>query len=301
MKSNSNTANKKMKSILQCPKCNKSLAKFQDKKIYKCADNHCYDIAKQGYINLLLSHHKKSNHSGDSKDMIRIRHNFLEKGYYQPISDEINKLALEYVKKSRCHILDLGCGEGYYLHKLREAFALQQRNNMYYGLDISKEAVKLAGSRSKSIEWLVASSFKIPFKRESIELLLSVFSPISDDECFRILDRQGYFIRVLPNASHLIELRKIIYSHLEERREGTIFNKNMECIKEKDVTYQIYLEQDELISLLKMTPHYWKTSYDNKKKLEEISRMEVTIDMNVAVFHKEQAIPKAGEETNHVK
>ena len=40
-------------SILACPKCHEPLE--IEGKTCKCINNHCYDIARQGYMNLLLN------------------------------------------------------------------------------------------------------------------------------------------------------------------------------------------------------------------------------------------------------
>lgn len=276
----------KNKSILVCPICKQPLHKLAKEKIYTCRNNHSYDIAKQGYTNLLLSNQKKSNHPGESKEMIRIRREFLDKGYYKPIANEVNQISNEFLKKTTGTVLDLGCGEGYYLNQMKEFFESTDNKLVFFGLDISKEAVKLASIRNKSIEWIVASSFATPFKEKSIDLLLSAFSPIHDDECHRLLAEEGCFIRVLPNPNHLIELREIIYDELEERREGKINSERLNCIHESNVKYTITLEQDDVLKLLQMTPHYWKTRTDNKKKILDLSELLITIDMNISVFRR---------------
>ena len=64
---------------MQCPKCFNKL--IRENNSYKCMNNHCYDISKEGYINLLLS---KTN-AGDNKDLIEGRINFLSKDFYYPL------------------------------------------------------------------------------------------------------------------------------------------------------------------------------------------------------------------------
>lgn len=39
--------------LLACPKCHQQL--HLENKTLKCENNHCYDISKRGYINLLLT------------------------------------------------------------------------------------------------------------------------------------------------------------------------------------------------------------------------------------------------------
>ena len=70
-------------SILACPKCHEPLE--IEGKTCKCINNHCYDIARQGYMNLLLNPDKASNNPGDSKESLIARKAYLDKGYYDPI------------------------------------------------------------------------------------------------------------------------------------------------------------------------------------------------------------------------
>jgi 23S rRNA (guanine745-N1)-methyltransferase len=270
-----------------CPVCKNELLLYKDSNTYRCTKGHSYDIAKQAYTNLLISNQKKSLTPGDGKDMMKVRRDFLNQGFYRPISDSLNTLVAELLTSSSANILDLGCGEGYYLHRLKlfidENKAIRNRKS-YYGLDISKEALKLAGNRKINVTWIVASSFHTPFRKQSMDFILSVFSPISDDELKRILSKEGYFIRILPNANHLIELREMIYDTLEERREGTILPKYLDCISETKVSYSIELTQDNIPLLLQMTPHYWKTSAQKQEKLYTLDSMTITIDMNIGVF-----------------
>ena len=107
---------------LACPKCHESIV--QEGNSYKCANNHCYDLAKTKYLNLLLNPDKATNNPGDSKESLVARKAYLTKGYY----DVILKSVIDCIKKYRddtpLDILDLGCGEGYYTRGLKEIFSL---------------------------------------------------------------------------------------------------------------------------------------------------------------------------------
>ena len=43
--------------MLLCPKCGNKLVR--EERVWRCQNNHSYDIAKRGYVNLAL-HHKHS-------------------------------------------------------------------------------------------------------------------------------------------------------------------------------------------------------------------------------------------------
>ena len=72
--------------LLACPKCHQQL--HLENKTLKCENNHCYDISKRGYINLLLNPDKATNNPGDSKESLVARKAYLNKGYYDPRSEE---------------------------------------------------------------------------------------------------------------------------------------------------------------------------------------------------------------------
>lgn len=277
------------KILLTCPICGENLQKESESKVYKCEQNHSYDIAKQGYVNLLISNMKRSKNPGDSKDMVLARVDFLRRGFYKKISHKINEVICEYFKDSeeKINVLDVGCGEGYYLTNLKEAIKINNIEADFYGMDVSKEAVKYASRSEKECLFVVGNNYHIPAKDNSVDCILSVFSPIDIDEINRVLKKDGIFVRVLPRTNHLIELRNIIYSvvNLNEKVYKPDSEKD-DYIKEVNVTYDLDLNNEEFTSLLKMTPHYWKSTPENKEKLEEYKDLSITVDMRIGVFRK---------------
>ncbi len=279
------------KILLTCPICGENLQKESESKVYKCEQNHSYDIAKQGYVNLLISNMKRSKNPGDSKDMVLARVDFLRRGFYKKISHKINEVICEYFKdsKEKIDILVVGCGEGYYLTNLKEAIKINNIEADFYGMDVSKEAVKYASRSEKECLFVVGNNYHIPAKGNSVDCILSVFSPIDIVEINRVLKKDGIFVRVLPRTNHLIELRNIIYSvvNLNEKVYKPDSEKD-DYIKEVNVTYDLDLNNEEFTSLLKMTPHYWKSTPENKEKLEEYKDLSITVDMRIGVFRKKK-------------
>lgn len=281
------------KTLLRCPVCKEILDKYTDNKTYRCKNNHTYDIAKEGYVNLLISNQKRSKNPGDSKEMVLARMDFLNRGYYKPIADKISELIVEHLRDkniTKADILDLGCGEGYYLINLKNYI---QNNNIdadYYGMDVSKDAVRYASKSNKNEKnciWAVGNNFHIPAKDKSMDCILSVFSPIDIHECNRVLKDNGIFVRVLPRTNHLIQLRDIIYSEVNLNNKVYTADENEnEYVKEANVTFDMNLNKEEILSLLKMTPHYWKSTPENKEKLERYDSLTITVDMRIGVFEK---------------
>lgn len=276
--------------LLRCPVCKENLIKDASNKTYKCNNNHSYDIAKEGYVNLLISNQKKSKNPGDSKEMVLSRIDFLSRGYYKKLSDRINEKIVQYLtkqSKNEFNILDLGCGEGYYLINLKNYMDSKKMKANYYGMDVSKDAVKYAGKSNKECVFAVGNNFNVPAQDKTVDCILSVFSPIDINECNRVLKDDGVFVRILPRTDHLIELRNIIYSevHLNEK-VYTASSEENEYVEEENVTFKIKLNKEEILSLLKMTPHYWKSTPENKEKLETYESLNITIDMRIGIFQK---------------
>ena len=123
--------------ILICPVCGQALKKAE--KAYVCAQSHAYDIAKNGYINLLLS--GSGRERGDNDEMVAARRAFLSGGYYRPLSDGLSALAKKYAGGDGQVLLDAGCGEGYYT----AACAALLGADRVFGFDISRGAVKSRG------------------------------------------------------------------------------------------------------------------------------------------------------------
>ena len=95
-----------------CPKCNRKLNIIE--KTYRCENGHCYDIAKKGYVNLLMSQVSKKRHHGDDKLMSVSRRDFLDKGYYKPLAKSLCELVQGKT------VADIGCGECYYLSYIKD-------------------------------------------------------------------------------------------------------------------------------------------------------------------------------------
>lgn len=250
-----------------CPNCGKKL--YKNEKTYKCENNHSYDISKQGYINLLLN----SKNSGDNKEMINSRHQFLNKGYF----DQLLKSICDIIKPLNIdNILDIGCGEGYYDRGIKQNLDVN-----ITGLDISKEACLKAAKLSKDILYVVGSSNKLPFENNEFDLLLNIFAPHDEEEFSRVCDK--YILKVIPNKEHLIELKELLYDEVVIKEEKKLSFEKFEEIKYEHVKYQVVV--DDLFELFKMTPYFYKTNYD-MKLFEENKNVLMTCDFSIILYKK---------------
>ena len=284
---------------LICPLCQQSLvaAYPADSKsqisTMSCENRHSFDIGKSGYLHLIPVQNKRSKEPGDNKDMIAARKRFLSKGYYQPISFALNTIITQTMNKpssdkmiSPQQFLDLGCGEGYYTARLKEQ--INPEHFLLYGMDISKAAIQQAAKRSKDIIWLVANNKQIPIPDQSVDLIFSVFSPIIPKECHRILKPQGLLITATTESKHLLSLRSLIYEEVRdydneklEKQLSSHFNHQAKEV----IRHSLSLTQPEdVLDLLQMTPHYWRTNTDKRKQLTALSSLETELVVQLQVF-----------------
>lgn len=275
----------KNNSIYQCPVCHKPLPRISNKN-YSCANNHNFDIASPGYVNLLLAHHKKTKDPGDTKEMLLSRRSFLEKGFYQPLSDIINQIILKQTRKNP-YILDTGCGEGYYLRQLEEK---SKSKNYLFGIDISKSAITLAAKKSKSIHWAVGSNYNLPYLDNTFDDIICIFSPIDPPEFHRILKTQGHLIIIKPGKNHLLELASLIYNKIQphpEHQKEIINSKLFSLAKQENLKYSIELtNKEDIKNLLAMTPYFWSVCEEKKKQLHTLKNPKLQIDFQIDVFKK---------------
>lgn len=81
-----------------CPLCHQPLTQINNSVI--CPQRHQFDVAKEGYINLLPVQHKRSRDPGDSAEMMQARRAFLDAGHYQPLRDAVINLLRERLDQS---------------------------------------------------------------------------------------------------------------------------------------------------------------------------------------------------------
>ena len=280
-----------MSSIYKCPVCGQELKK--DEKVYVCDLKHSYDIAKQGYVNLLLANQKNSKSPGDSKEMVENRRYFLEQGYYDRLSDQLNEFILKSIQDSThpTSILDLGCGEGFYAHKLLNFLNKSQPHYeaRIWGIDISKPAIQMAPKKDADIQFCIGSNFALPYMNESFDVVFSIFAPFDPEELMRVLKPGGKIIIVRPGPEHLKELASLIYEKFELQGDSSNVAKNLkiEPIQTFEVKYGIHLKNSlDIERLIGMTPYFWTLKEEKKLALAKLPELSCTADFQMLVFRR---------------
>lgn len=263
-----------------CPVCNLALTEQESKFI--CENNHCFDKAKQGYVNLLMSQKSSQKRHGDDKLMVKSRRDFLGNGYYSELCEEICK-TINNLNLQDCVLFDVGCGEGYYTSQVKSKCNITD----IYGIDISKNALRYAAKSDKLIKFAVASAFQLPFSNKSADVLLNIFAPCAYEEFSRVLKDDGFLIKVVPLSEHLWELKKAIYDEPYKNKPEIRNDELFVLIKEVELKYSITLNtSDDIYNLFTMTPYYYKTSKEDIEKLLKLKKLTTTVHFAIEIYKK---------------
>jgi 23S rRNA (guanine745-N1)-methyltransferase len=259
----------------------------RDGSAWRCASGHCFDIAGQGYTNLLPVHQKRSRDPGDSKEMVAARRRFLNAGHYQPIAAAVSRTALAgLLPGSAAACLDAGCGEGYYLRQLAAAASGAGQALALLGLDISKWAVLSAAKQDRRPNWVVGSNANLPVLPGTLDCVLCMFGFPVYREFARVLKPGGQLLQVDAGPDHLRELREIIYPTLKgERPAGRSAPEGFTCLPAEAVRFSVELAGTEPIAdLLAMTPHLYRASADGRGRAAALTALSVTADIRLNRF-----------------
>ena len=261
---------------LLCPICGEILDRIE--KQYRCGNGHSFDLARQGYVNLLPVQQKRSLNPGDTREQVLGRRAFLETGCYEPISNTLNETAKELGATGP--ILDVGCGEGYYSARLAEALGAELT-----GLDISKEAVRCAAAKYKGPQWLCGTAAHLPVENHSAGVVTSLFALTMAEEFKRVLRPDGYFFQVLAAEDHLLGLKSIIYPELKFKEKNTVPEvPGFELVKSVPIRFTFTVEGEQVRNLLGMTPHVFRITKEGAARLAATEKLTDTASAVLNVY-----------------
>ncbi len=268
-----------------CPLCYTELEVNQ--RSYTCENHHQFDMAKEGYVNLMPVQHKRSKDPGDNKEMMQARRRFLEADHYHPMREAISQLLTQYMPVTTPpQILDIGCGEGYYTDYFHQALLLKDPTTQVFGLDISKIAIRYAAKRYPNCQFSVASSHRLPFANESLHAIIRIYAPCKPEELLRVLSNQGIVITATPAGRHLYQLKELIYQDVQLHDESPESLPGFTMEKERKLNYSMTLSGQEADDLLQMTPFAWRASEIVRSQLIKTAEFECEADFMLRVYRK---------------
>ena len=261
---------------LLCPICAAPLR--QTDKTFRCDNGHSFDMARQGYVNLLPVQNKRSLNPGDTREQVLSRRAFLEAGFYTPIAQALCDAARDLGCTGP--ILDVGCGEGWYSAQLSAAL-----DAPLLGLDISKEAVRCAAAKYKNAQWICGSAARLPVADGSVGLVTSLFALTIPEEFKRVLRSDGYYFQVLAQEDHLLSLKSIIYPTLTHKEKNTSPDlAGFTLVRQIPIRFTFNIEGEQVRNLLSMTPHVYRISKEGAQRLAETDKLTDTASAVLNIY-----------------
>lgn len=186
--------------LLRCPVCRGPLA--PDAGSVGCTRGHRYDVARQGYLNLLG---RSAPANADTPDMVDARSRFLAAGHYDPVSAAVHASTAELLAaRGEPAVLEVGAGTGHYGARL-----LTDLGGRGLALDVSVPAARRAARAHPRMGAVVADVWStLPVPDGSVDVVLAVFAPRHPAEFARVLRPGGVVVVVTPDPEHLAGLRE---------------------------------------------------------------------------------------------
>lgn len=264
--------------LLQCPVCEEAVTMMNDARL-ACPNRHSFDVAKQGYVNMLT--HPVKSHYG--KHLFTARQQLMtETTLFHPVHATIvTAIERHYNGKEAGTIADLGCGEGSHLIEIAAHMPNAMTN---IGVDIAKEGIMTATRHQHPAIWLVGDLAKTPLKNKSADVILNLLSPANYTEFKRIAKRDALIIKLVPGPFYLKELRDYLQKPNDvTTKPGDLFNSQLHLLEKIPLHYNQMLTTDELHLLLQMTPLAW--NIDRKEAVQYLAQSGggITIDLELLI------------------
>jgi 23S rRNA (guanine745-N1)-methyltransferase len=274
--------------LLRCPHCGGALELGDGSA--RCAEGHSFDVARQGYLNLLPGDARTG--TADTAAMVRARVEFLAAGHYAPIADAVAAAGAASGGGAGEAAIDLGAGTGYYLAGVLERMPALRG----LALDVSKHALRVAARAHPRIGAAGCDAWAgLPVADGAAALAINVFAPRDPAELARVLARGGTLVVVTPNPGHLGELVSAVgMLTVQERKRERLAGKLgalFEPVAETAVERQLQLGHDDLAALVAMGPSARHQSEQEiaQKVAALADPLAVTLSVTVATYRRTQA------------
>lgn len=273
--------------VFACPVCDEALARVGS--TYRCGRGHAYDIAREGYVNLLSPAHRHARDPGYSREMIAARRDFFASGHYQPLADDVARLVLHHLPDGTAPVvLDAGCGEGYYLRRL--AAVADTAAPVRAGFDLSRHGIRIAARQDPAGAYAVAAIHHPPVRSGSVDLLLSHFSPVGPVAFARMVRPGGVVLVGGPGPRHLSALKSLVYTDAIEHAATDPLGgePGFRPIGTHRIAHPLAVHGPGQVGLLlRMTPYYWSARPETQSRLAGLDALDTEIDVVVTAYRRE--------------
>lgn len=250
--------------------------------LLRCPKGHAFDVARSGYVNLLLVQDRKSSDPGDSKEAVAARRRLQDSGFGGPLLDALLLAIAEIAPPPASGVLDVGCGEGTFLAAVAARFGLEG-----HGVDISTNAIEAAAKRHAGLVWVVANADRgLPFADASFRLVLTIAGRRHPAEFVRVLGPEGRLLAAIPAEDDLVELREALHGNaiivdrfgpLLKALEGTF-----RLEKRRVLRHTSRLPTASILDLLASTYRGGRDS--QREAIAKLDAMDVTSSWTLATF-----------------
>lgn len=276
-------------------------------RVWSCTRGHAFDVAREGYVNLLQPQDRRSLDAGDSKESVVARRSLLDAGLgaalIEGLSRAVSRLgfarrdgagaedatgvsqAVPSVASSGApRAVDLGCGEGTHLAALAERFGFEAA-----GIDLSPHAISAAARRHPRHAWVVANADRVlPLADGAVDLVFSVDGRRAVSEAWRVLAPGGAWIVAVSAHDDLAELRASVLGAADSLDRGASVVAEagpwFDCIARERAAERRRLDARELAWLAAAT--YRCARAGERRKLEELDGLDVTLAHDVLTLRK---------------
>ena len=293
--------------LLRCPLCRATFSRAQ--RSLRCLNGHSYDVARQGYVNLLPGDARPG--TADTAEMVAAREAFLAAGHFSQLREfvcEVAKRALAELtaagqtgepgegRAPRAEIdpgasggciLEVGAGTGYYLAGLLDRFP----DRVGLALDISKFAARRAARAHERMAAVVCDVWStLPVADACAALVVDIFAPRNPAEFRRVLRPDGALLVVTPSPRHLMELiPRLGMVQVDDRKPQRLeaaLGVDFTLVERNDYEQALSLSPEEAGALAAMGPSARHMSADvTAERLTALGqKVQVTLSVVVATY-----------------
>jgi 23S rRNA (guanine745-N1)-methyltransferase len=267
---------------LRCPKCGAGLARAKGS--VRCPAGHAFDIAREGYVNLVLA--GTTRNAGDTAAMVQARRDFLAAGHFAWLATALADRAAPARRVSGL-VIDVGAGTGYYLASVLD------RLPRHHGaaLDIARPALRVAARAHPRAAAIGCDAWQpLPIAQGAADLALNVFAPRDGAQLRTALHPDGSLLVVTPAPGHLGELiGPLELLTVDERKPERLAAKLgpfFDLASESELGRSVRLGRAAIAAVTAMGPSSWHARPASlAARIERLpERVAVTLAVRLSVF-----------------
>lgn len=276
--------------LLRCPVCRSGF--IQGGRSLRCRQGHSFDVARQGYVDLLPGRGRRG--TADTAQMVAAREAFLAAGRFDGLREAVAEAAARALRPADgagtaatgC-VVDAGAGTGFYLAGVLDRLP----GRVGLALDLSRFAMRRAARVHARVAAAVVCDIwsALPVADRCADLVLSVFAPRNPSEFRRVLRPDGRLLVVSPSGRHLRELVSALgLLTVDEHKEGRLeralsgdFTLVGATLREEDVS----LDAQQVVTLVGMGP-----------SARHVDSEEIRLRLEHGAIGREEAASASGSE-----